>query len=64
MKSFPNSNAACDFPAPNSLPQTLRENHEDQFTLAFCYGRRRGLVLNYGVGNRQSTDRSGTCAPW
>ena len=32
MSAFPDSNAARDFPAPDSLPKTLRKDHEDEFT--------------------------------
>jgi hypothetical protein len=41
MRVFPDSNAARDFPAPNSLPQTLRKDHEDEFTRAFATGTGR-----------------------
>ena len=40
MRVLPDSNAARNFPAPNSLPQTLRKDHEDEFTRAFATGTR------------------------
>jgi hypothetical protein len=38
MREFPDSNAARDLPAPNSLAQTLRKDHEDEFTRTFAAG--------------------------
>jgi len=34
VRACPDSNAARDFSAPNSLPKTLRKDHEDEFTRA------------------------------
>jgi hypothetical protein len=34
MRTLPDSNAARDFPAPNSFPKSLRKHHADEFTRA------------------------------
>ena len=36
VRTCPDSNAARNLPAPNSLSKTLRKNHEDEFTRACC----------------------------
>jgi len=36
MRAFPDSNAARNIPAPNSIPKTLRKEHKEEFTRAFA----------------------------
>jgi hypothetical protein len=36
MRAFPDSNAARNIPAPDSLPKSLRKDHHDEFTGAFA----------------------------